>query len=149
MKNIGIFLVMIVAISAYSFTTIQQAKERVNKLTVGDVIEKIKQEVTCEWRKETVDNLKTGSMDQEVTGIVTTFMASSEVIQKAIDQGANFIITHEPTFYNHFDNQEILKNDPVQQAKQKLIEDNGIAIWRFHDHWHMTDPDGINKGMIE
>ena len=33
--------------------------------------------------------------------------------------------------------------------KQKYIKDNSLIVWRFHDHWHITEPDGIYKGVIE
>ena len=72
-------------------------------LTVEDVINRIKKQVTCDWSLETVDNLKCGDPRQEVTGIVTSFMATMDVIEKAVAVGANLIITHEPTFYNHTD----------------------------------------------
>ena len=35
----------------------------------------------------------------EVKGVVSTFMATVDVIRQAIDLGANFIITHEPTWF--------------------------------------------------
>lgn len=97
---------------------------------------------------ETVDTVKTGDATQPVTGIVTTFLASVGVIQQAIESGANFIITHEPTFYNHLDDVSALEDNVVYQAKRTLIDDHGIVIWRFHDHWHMHQPDGIMTGVI-
>jgi len=32
-------------------------------------------------------------------------------------------------------------------AKKKLIEEKGIAIWRFHDHMHFAKEDGIYRGF--
>lgn len=118
-------------------------------LKVSDVLDRIKANVTCDWKSQTVDNLKSGSLDDEVTGIATTFMATVDVMKKAHAQGINMIITHEPTFYNHFDNLTPLKNDPVQEAKLKLIEEYGLIVFRYHDHMHATSPDGINQGWID
>lgn len=117
-------------------------------ITVGEVIDRIKENVTCEWQSQTVDNLKTGSLDQAVTGIATTFLSTLEVLKKAKAQNINLIITHEPTFYNHFDNQEPLANDPVQMAKMKFIKDNNLAIFRYHDHLHMTEEDLVAIGLM-
>ena len=117
-------------------------------LTVKDILDRIKSNLTCPWTGGPVDTIKVGSLDHKVTGIATTFMATMEVIEKAKEQGLNLIITHEPTFYNHFDNMAPLQDDEVQQAKLKFIEDAGITIFRFHDHWHRTGPDGINLGLI-
>ena len=52
---------------------------------------------------DTVDTVKIGDPTQPLTGIVTTFLATVEVIEQAAQLGANLIITHEPIFYNHRD----------------------------------------------
>lgn len=96
---------------------------------------------------ETCDQLITGNWESEVTGIVTTFMATVDVIHAAIEQGANLIITHEPTYFTHLDGTDWLQDDPVYQQKQKLIDENGINIWRFHDYMHRTRPDLIYDGL--
>ena len=76
-------------------------------------------------------------------------MATYAVIEKAAALDANFIITHEPTFYSHTDETDWLEKDPVYHAKRKLIDDNGIVIWRLHDHIHMRQPDGIILGLAQ
>lgn len=97
--------------------------------------------------EQTCDHLMTGSYDQEVTKIVTTFMATVDVIHKAIEIGANLIITHEPTWFTGKDSTEWLETDPVYLQKKKLIDEHRIAIWRFHDHMHMATEDGIYRGF--
>lgn len=96
---------------------------------------------------KTCDRLMAGSYDMEVTKIVTTFMATVEVIREAVDIGANFIITHEPTWFTGMDTTEWLEKDPVYLQKKKLLEENRIAVWRFHDHMHMGAEDGIYRGF--
>jgi putative NIF3 family GTP cyclohydrolase 1 type 2 len=49
--------------------------------------------------------------------------ASESVIEQAIAKGANLIIVHEPTFYNHLDETAWLVHDPIYQAKRRLIDD--------------------------
>lgn len=82
-----------------------------------------------------------------MTGIATTFLATLDVLKRAKAKGLNFVITHEPTFYNHLDKTEQFGDDPIVAAKQKFIKDNNMIVWRFHDHWHRTSPDGIYKGV--
>ena len=96
---------------------------------------------------QTCDHLMTGSMDQEVHKIVTTFMATVDVIRKAIELGADMIITHEPTWFTGHDTTEWLQEDPVYLEKQRMISEAGLAIWRFHDHMHMAAEDGIYRGF--
>ncbi len=97
----------------------------------------------------TCDHLITGSPDTEVTGIVTTFMATVDVIRKAHKLGANLIITHEPTWFTGADDNDVtwVEGDPVYELKKQLLEETGIAVWRFHDHMHMAHEDGIYRGI--
>ena len=118
-------------------------------LTAGEVINRIKQHVTCEWNDKTVDTYKAGNEDMPVTGIVTTFTATMEVLEAAVARHCNMIITHEPTFYNHIDEIKTLSGDAVLEAKRKYIREHQLIIFRFHDHWHRTMPDGIYEGVID
>jgi putative NIF3 family GTP cyclohydrolase 1 type 2 len=120
-----------------------------SRLTIQDAIETIVAATDVAPLADTVDTVKTGDPTRPLTGIVTTFLATAEVIARAADLGANLIITHEPTFYNHRDDTAWLEPDAVYQAKRRLIDDHGIVIWRFHDYWHRARPDGILRGLIE
>ena len=88
--------------------------------------------------------------DQPVTGVVTTFMATFDVIQEAVRQGKNFIITHEPTWFTGTDKTDWCQNDSVYLAKRKYLEDHGITVWRLHDHMHMgCEVDYIYEGLLQ
>lgn len=118
-------------------------------MTVQDVIDvTIKKTGVIPLEKsKTCDNLITGNLTTQVKKIGSTFMATVEVIEQAIEQGINLIITHEPTWFTGYDDTEWLQNDEIYLKKKKLIEDNKIAIWRFHDHMHMAKEDGIYRGF--
>jgi putative NIF3 family GTP cyclohydrolase 1 type 2 len=117
-------------------------------VTVGQVMELILKTIPNAPFPKTVDTLKSGSADQKVTGIVSTMFATVDVIEQTARLGANFIIVHEPTFYNHADETDWLAKDEVYQKKRALLEKNGIAVWRFHDYWHSHKPDGIRMGVV-
>lgn len=118
-------------------------------MTVQQVMELILKSVPGAPLKETVDTLKSGSPNQRVTGIVTTMFATVEVIRKTVKTGANFIIAHEPTFYNHLDATDNFKEDDVYRQKRALLEKHQIAVWRFHDYIHEMVPDGVLTGVLE
>ncbi|MBC7251611.1 MAG: Nif3-like dinuclear metal center hexameric protein [Anaerolineae bacterium] len=118
-------------------------------MIVQDIVNTITRECKTPHFERTCDLLIAGDWQSEVTGIVTTFMATVDVIKEAISKGANLIITHEPTFFTGWDETDWLKDDPVYLQKLKLIQDNRINVWRFHDHMHMTDPDLIYAGLIK
>ena len=117
-------------------------------ITVGEIMDLFIAEVPGAPFAKTVDTLKSGNRDMVVTGIVTTMFATVEVIRKTIELGANFIIAHEPTFYNHEDNTDWLENDEVYRYKADLLKRNNIAVWRNHDYIHSHVPDGVFKGVV-
>ena len=119
------------------------------QMTIQQVIDLIIGKCVAKPLQQTVDTFKTGDPSQSVRGIVTTFLATCEVIEKTVQLGANLIITHEPTFYSHLDQTDWLKNDPVYVSKRRLIDEHDIVIWRFHDYWHMHKPDGIMTGVLK
>lgn len=119
------------------------------QLTISDVINTCLSAVPGAPFPDTVDTVKAGDPSQPVTGVVTTFLATMEVIERASALGANLIITHEPTFYTHRDETEWLQGDAVYAAKAGLLAERGIVVWRFHDHWHAHTPDGIFTGIVK
>jgi putative NIF3 family GTP cyclohydrolase 1 type 2 len=118
-------------------------------LTVKQVIDIILKEIQGAPFAKTVDELRSGSMDQEVKGIVTTMFPTLEVIEKTAKAGANFIIAHETPFYNNQDETDWLEQDDAYHYKLELLNKHKIAIWRFHDYWHAHKPDGIIMGNLK
>src|SRR5262249_15531198 len=121
-----------------------------SRLTARQVIARIQQHVGVPWREPTVDTFKAGDPDSPVTGIAVTMMSTLDVLRRAAASGKNLIITHEPTFYGHLDATDDLEkeHDAVLAAKQAFIAEHHLIVWRFHDHWHMRRPDGVQTGMI-
>lgn len=74
--------------------------------------------------------------------------ATIPVIEKAIALKANFIIAHEPSYYNHLDDTSWLEKDEVYQYKADLLKKHNIAIWRNHDYIHRHQPDGVMTGVL-
>jgi len=122
-----------------------QAQQRI---TAREVVAQIQKQVGVEWKQDTVDTFKAGNPDTPVTGVAVTMMATMDVLQRASAKGLNFVITHEPTFYAHLDKPEgVPESDPVWAEKREFIEKHKMVVWRFHDHWHMRTPDGIEAGV--
>jgi putative NIF3 family GTP cyclohydrolase 1 type 2 len=120
-----------------------------HRITARELVTGIQKQVGVEWKKDTVDTFKAGNPDTPVTGVAVTMMATMDVLQRASAKGLNFVITHEPTFYAHLDTPEgIPESDAVWAEKRAFIEKHGMVVWRFHDHWHMRKPDGIEAGNV-
>jgi len=103
-------------------------KKNGDTITVKQIMDMFISEVPGGRLAETVDTLKSGSPDSIVTGIVTTMFATIQVVRKAVDLGANFIIAHEPTFYNHVDDTKWLENDEVYKYKAALLKQHQIVV---------------------
>ena len=143
-KMVRFWIFMAIVLGTVAGSTAQE-----RRITAREVVAEIQRQVGVEWEKETVDTFKAGNPDTPVTGIAVTMMATMDVLQRASAKGLNFVITHEPTFYSHLDAPEGLpESDPVWAEKRAFIEKHGMVVWRFHDHWHMRKPDGIEAGMI-
>jgi putative NIF3 family GTP cyclohydrolase 1 type 2 len=121
------------------------------KPTARELVDRIKQTLAAAgvmWRAETVDTFKCGDPDGPVTGVATAFMATFDVVKRAVAAGANFVISHEPTFYNHQDATTAFADDAVFRAKMAFIDANRVVVFRFHDHWHARRPDGMRVGLL-
>jgi putative NIF3 family GTP cyclohydrolase 1 type 2 len=118
-------------------------------LTAAEVMQRVIAATGAAPPPDTVDTLKAGDPATVVTGIATTFMDTYSILEKAVASGKNLIITHEPTFYNHLDDQSPLAADPVLIQKLAYIREHHLVVWRFHDTWHLRQPDGILAGMVD
>ncbi|HXO84506.1 MAG TPA: Nif3-like dinuclear metal center hexameric protein [Gemmatimonadales bacterium] len=118
-------------------------RARADTLTAQDVLARIKQNIGVPWAQETVDTFKDGDPTTPVTGVAVTMMATFDVVRRAAAQGANLVITPEPTFYDHFDKLDVLEGekDAVTAAKRAFIREHRMVVLRMHDHWHRRRPE--------
>jgi putative NIF3 family GTP cyclohydrolase 1 type 2 len=118
-------------------------------ITVGDLMDAFIREVPGAPFSSTVDTLKAGSRDMAITGVVTTMFPTLSIIRKAIGLKANFLIVHEPSYYNHLDDTAWLSGSDVYNFKAKLLQESNLAIWRNHDYVHSLAQDGVMAGVVE
>jgi hypothetical protein len=87
--------------------------------------------------------------NQMVTGIVTTMFATVAVIEKAAKAGANFIIAHEPTFYNHAGRYQMAGSRRMYtNTKSPCSKNTRSPCGAFHDYIHAHKPDGVMAGVL-
>jgi putative NIF3 family GTP cyclohydrolase 1 type 2 len=117
-------------------------------MTANEVVERIRKNLGIPWNESTYrDTFKAGDPNTEVKGIATTFMATLDLLQRAHADGMNFVITHEPTFWNDRDTVTDFGADKLYRFKVDFVHRNGMVIWRYHDHIHMKQPDLIWVGL--
>jgi putative NIF3 family GTP cyclohydrolase 1 type 2 len=134
-------------------------------VTAGEVLERIRSGVGVAWRPDTLDTIRAGNPDTVVTGIVTTAMATLGVLREAAGAGANLVISAEPTFYGRADARTppaprvalpaaptpppAAAPDPVYAAKNGLVDERGMVIVRFVEHWRARRPDPFVQGLAD
>ena len=100
----------------------------------------------------TDDRIIYGDRATPITGIATCFFSSMDVLRQARAQGLNYIVPHEASFYERYDDfaEFVLSDsDPVIAAKKKFVRDNGMVIQRMHGHAHSMGGDFIGRGLLE
>jgi putative NIF3 family GTP cyclohydrolase 1 type 2 len=134
-------------------------------VTAQEVVDRIKKNIGGDWKPDTVDTFKAGDPSTNVTGIVTTALASLDVLGRAVKAGANLIITSEPTYFAKADTPTPPARrgpgvppdaplppsppDPVFTAKVDFIKKHNLVVWRFSDHWRLRTPDPFAQGLAD
>ena len=146
----SVIALALLTLSAGARTSAQQNSTK-PMLTAQEVVDRIKAHVGIPWLEQTRDTFKAGEPQTPVSGIAVTMMATQAVLQRAVANRQNLIITHEPTFFDDPDKAETVsqgEEDTVLADKRAFIAKNHLVIWRFHDHWHRMHPDGIELGNV-
>ena len=139
---------------------LDQARARAATLTAQEIVNRIQSSLGVAWRADTADTFKAGDPATVVTGVVTTSLATIDVMRRAVKAGANMIITSGPTFYSRADRPTPPAGrgraaatppaaDPVFAAKNELITTNKLVVWRFGDHWRLRTPNPFTTGLID
>ena len=133
---------------------------RAASLTAQQIVDRVREHVGVAWRSPTVDTFRAGDPSTVVTGVVTTSLATMDVLRRAARAGANMVITGGPTFYSRADTPappagrrgsapSTPSSDPVFAAKIDFIRTNNLVVWRFSDHWRRRTPDPAAQGLID
>ncbi len=140
-------------------------------ITADELIARIKAQIGVPWKPETIDGLKAGDGTTVVTGVATTALATLTVLRRAADAGANFVVTTQPTFYSRADTRqppsgrggrggvaapaapaitaELPPADPVFAAKNRLIDERKLVVFRLSEHWRLRQPDPLADGIAQ
>ena len=109
-------------------------------ITSQQLIEQIQKNVGVPWQSQRSDGFSDGilfgSSETTISGIVTTFTPTLDVLRKA-----QYLTTRTK------DAKELLDNDPVWRAKQEFISKNNLVIIRLFDNWDARQKDGQLRGL--
>jgi putative NIF3 family GTP cyclohydrolase 1 type 2 len=123
------------------------------RLTARDVFAQIKAASGQPWDPNpTDDRIIFGDRNAVITGIATCFFSSLPVLRRARELGLNYIVPHEASFYERYDDfaeSVIADDDPVLAAKKRFLADNDMVIQRMHSHAHSFPGDAIMTGLFQ
>ncbi|MBS4761276.1 Nif3-like dinuclear metal center hexameric protein [Carnobacteriaceae bacterium zg-ZUI252] len=96
---------------------------------------------------ESWDNvgLLVGDENATVTGVLFTLDVTNEVLDEAIEKGANLIISHHPPLFRGI--QTIIATQPQQALFMKAIQ-NGIHLYAAHTNIDVADG-GMNDWLAD
>jgi putative NIF3 family GTP cyclohydrolase 1 type 2 len=98
---------------------------------------------------KTVDTFKCGDLEAEVRGIAVAWMPYTWALKRAIAEGCNLFVAHEPIFYDHLDqNPDVFTFDGAR-GKRTLVERAGLVVYRCHDVWDQYPRAGIVDAWAE
>lgn len=96
--------------------------------------------------EKTVDRVICGDPGAEVRKVAVCWMPYSSTLREAAAMGCNVVVTHEPTFFDHFELKQGPTNEDFARAKakkEKLIQELGLTIIRCHDVWDAIPGIGV------
>lgn len=129
-------------------------------MTAQQVVERIQKNLDAPWKNPGSDIFHAGTPETDVTGIVTTFAPTLEVLRQAVANKKNMIISRESPFWDRGRpertsgaaepprNDALLAN-PTYRFKQDYIAKNNLVLWRFSDNWVKRPEDGQLRGLAK
>ncbi len=115
-------------------------------IKIAQIIETVEQ-LAPSHTQEVWDNcgVQVGDVDQQCTGVVVALDISMDIIEKAVKDGANLIITHHPMLFNP--TKSITPNTREGAMIIKLIQSN-IVVFSAHTSIDKAEG-GINSKLAQ
>ncbi|MEF9961999.1 MAG: Nif3-like dinuclear metal center hexameric protein [Erysipelotrichaceae bacterium] len=112
-------------------------------MKVQDVMNHL--EATGTWVNwdESRDYLIYGDSNQTITKVGVCWVATMQVIEQALHEGINFIISHENPFYHATTSPQRLVSNSIN-LKKHLLDQGNIAVYRCHDVWDKIPEYGVS-----
>ncbi len=95
--------------------------------------------------KEDPTGLQVGTLKKEVTNILVSLDVNKNVLQEAVDKGANLIITHHPLIFDPL--KRVEPDSPLGSLIYKAIKED-ITIYSLHTNLDVAE-EGVNRRLAE
>ena len=128
------------------FFVVFLAKKTAN-MQIKDIVNYF-EEIAPASLQESYDNsgLLIGNYKTDITGILITLDVTEEIIQEAVDLGANLIVAHHPLIFSGL--KRINGNNYIEKTVIKAIK-NDIAVYAAHTNLDNVIKTGVNTKICE
>jgi putative NIF3 family GTP cyclohydrolase 1 type 2 len=96
-------------------------------------------------KQKTVDRIIIGDPQKEINRTAVAWMATFDAVRFAVEKKYDLLVTHEPTFWEHQDEENGMHSSQTGREKKKFIENSGLVILRCHDTWDGFPDVGITS----
>ncbi len=97
-------------------------------------------ELACEWDRT---GFAVGDVAEKVRGVLLALDCNMAAVDKAVEEGANMIITHHPLLFDPLEQVDF--RTPRGAILRKLIR-NDISLFSAHTNLDKTNP-GVNQAL--
>jgi putative NIF3 family GTP cyclohydrolase 1 type 2 len=97
--------------------------------------------------EKTVDKIIFGDGDKNIKKVAVCWYPAIRTIQSAIDADCDLLITHEPTWWDHFNSTGEWLRKGIGLKKTQMLEKSGLVIVRLHDTWDNWPELGIRDSF--
>ena len=117
------------------------------EITIGDVATFLDETIPLSWQ-ESYDNagLLFGEKEKKCSGIYVCFDVDCQVIENAIKNNCNFIVSHHPLIYKAL--KKFTNNENTTKALLKAIK-NDIALYAAHTNLDSATSMGVTTMFAE
>lgn len=111
-------------------------------------------------KEPSVDRVIAGDPETTVRGIAVMWTPTWDALRRALAEGCNVVVAHEPTFFSHFDLDGFEEQAgkisraaeqalvPTRDAKLRWIQENGLVVIRSHDVVDQM-PGGVVDSLVK
>ncbi len=134
-----------------------------NEVTAGRLVDRMMKNTGVPWQSQQAngfaDGIHLGSSDTFVTGIVTTFTPTVDVLRRAVATGKNTIICRETPLYSRGERaplfwrnappppKGLLQKHATAREKQELIDSNHLVIIKLSENWDASKTDAQLRAL--
>ena len=111
-------------------------------MKIKNIIEFLESQGDWVNRHFTRDHILIGTDETEIKSVIVCWVATLDVINKAVKNYCHLIISHENPFYMASTSLPTVVLH-AQKEKMKLLNDNNITIYRCHDLWDLYPKYGV------